>query len=51
MSGISEVELDEWMPPSPSPLQLVYRLDVVDDGCLILLSFGFLSAFFILEVV
>ena len=42
MSGISGLERDGWIPPSPSPLKLVYRLDVVDDGGLILFSFVFL---------
>ena len=46
MSEISGVERDVWILPSPSPLQSVYRIDVVDDGGLILFSFVFLSAFF-----
>ena len=46
MSEISGVKRDGWIPPSPSPLQSVYRLDFVDDGGLILFSFVFLSAFF-----
>ena len=47
MIGISGVERDGWISPSPSPspLQLVYRLDGVDYGGLILFSFVFLFAF------
>ena len=53
MSGISEVDRDGWIPPSPSPLppQAVYRLDVVDDGGLILFSFVFFVRVFILDEV
>ena len=35
ISGISGLERDGWIPPSPSPLQLVYRVDVVTEGVLI----------------
>ena len=49
ISGISGLERDGWIPPSPSPLQLVYRLDVVDDGGLILFSFVFLVRVLILD--
>ena len=45
LSGVSGVERDGWIQPLPSPLQSVYRLDIVDDGGLILFSFVFLSAF------
>ena len=32
MSGINGVERDGCIQPSPTPLQSVYRLDIVDDG-------------------
>ena len=51
MSRISGLERDGWIPPSPSPLQLVYRLDVVDDGGLILFSFVLFVRVFILDCV
>ena len=47
LCGISGVEKDGWIPPSLSPLQSVYRLDVVDDGGLILFSFVFFVRVFI----
>ena len=45
LNGISGVERYGWIPPSSSPLLSVYRVDVVDDGGLILFSFVFLSMF------
>ena len=35
LNGINGVERDGWTPLSPSPIQLVYRVDVVTDGVLI----------------
>ena len=35
LNGISGVERDWWIPPSPSPLQLVYRVDAVTEGVLV----------------
>ena len=57
LSGVSAVEWDGWIKPSPSPspspspLQSVYRLDIVDDGGLILFSFIFFVHVFILDVI
>ena len=48
MNIISGIGRDGWIPPSPSPLQLVYRLDGVDDGGLILFSLVFFVRVFIL---
>ena len=39
--GISGVEWDGWIPSSLSPLQLVYRVNIVDGGVLILFLFIF----------
>ena len=49
LSGISGVDRDGCIQPSPSPLQSVYRLDIVDDDGLILFSFVFFVPVFILD--
>ena len=51
LSGVVGVERDGWIQPSLSPLQTVYRLDIVDDGGLILFSFVFFVRVFILGAV
>ena len=41
LNGISGVEQDGWISPLLSPLQSIYRLDVVDNSGLIFFSFVF----------